>query len=662
VWFSANASVHLTATEVEAGVTAAMTENNVVSDVAVSVEQSLQVEVSMSNAPAPQVFYEPLRETFCPGHPARCTVNASQATTGSRRNRALSAAGITFEVTRTLVGNDSLAAPIVLPSVLASHLSHSNASDLSLVSTVLGNTARVVATQSMSGSTLAAVLTTVSALPVRLASILNVPSGGIQIYDIAQAMVPPPAPPALPSSLTPAVESPPPSAPPSQAGQIGAPSAPSLQVNLPPSLPPAAVVAPAGATANTAQGGSNNSTTTVVIGVAAGCLVLVGAVLLLMYRRRKAAESQLKPRTVRVVREEVDSTDVVVHEMVPGGADGTTSTTAPSLLDVRIITNEKRPAELTPDASEQPTEAAKSVSSAGGAALQRARANKKDGEAADGSRRATRTTSWGRVATRRRPSAIRRDSKDEPDVQYQSHEGVKGVQLPSMSAVEGLEKQLSGDPKPLTPRRPESGQVALSVGDARLESSDAKPDAAPQSETLTSPSDSMSPPESASAPASTPPSTERLDMDAVRERIDAHKNATREKGLVLSSSAGSLPHYLSTDDQKRSTTSTSKEAEDTGDLRRCVSADSPLRHQKSPRSSTAAAPAPASLFAGSPAVAPSAAPPRKLSITQQMAQQFEETFAPAPAAQQSSGVQIPRLSMDEESWPPASAPAAARRV
>jgi len=669
LWLSENASAHLTAADVEAGVIASMAGNDV-SDVVVTVEQSLLVDVSTYSALAPEQLHEPMREIFCPGNPSRCRVVDSPATSGQRR--ALSASAVSFSVTRLLEGNDTLAAPAADSGMLLSHLSHVNTSDITLISTVLGNIARLVATHITSSGSLAALLDRATSLPSRLTSILNIQRNGIRFVDLPRAMLipmPPLTPPPQPTLVVPPAQSPTP-----QAGQGGSPSPP--RNNVPPAVPPTAVPNIASAAGSTAQTGSTNTASNVyvVVGVVVGFLLCV-AVAVFMYRTRakanKAARASKTDPTVWTSNEGLDSSSaatsgVTLMDMnVPAINDSVSPETKLDEVTVQVTEPSDQP---------EPVSERKTLSSTGKAALERARARR--------SGQLKRTSSWGRMAVRRSSSS----QPKETGQQSSTRASKDSLQLPSTRAVEGLEKQISGEPKMLIPKAqnarapcgtPTSTSTLLGAASA----------AAPQSETTASPSDSVSPVEAESAPASTPASTAALTerLDALREHVDVKKSKARSLGLVLSRSAGNLPECVTTaggsckDDDLRRSNSEPRSPK----LFAAVSDSlAPLQLPKSLCASGAPAGAPSAALSAAPAApsAASAAPAaseaplqRKLSLTQQRARNFEQKVVAADQnkptrvqpllvdgrrPQQSESLQVPRLSLDEQSWPPASAPAA----
>ena len=323
--------------------------------ISVSAEQSLLVTVSAPDTITTESLRIALGSAYCPASSTTCTVLSANAV---RRRRALSIVERMFNVTRVLAPDDSLAAPVVVASALAFYLGYAPASDLSISSELLGNTAVAVATTALSN--LDAFLDVMSTLPGAVATALNLPADAVALLE------------APPSSASPPPLSPSPSFPPSPEPSPPPPPMP----EQPPSPPDASSMNETSDQKMSAEDDSDDNTLIYVL--LAFIIVALLVIFFLLRARRKPKKSFEKFDAIDVHLTKTDETDLG-------------------------LPTDKREDGISPT---------------GVAALERARSQRAEngGEEEDGGRKVTRTNSWSRMAIRReKPAVVTRDQYEGMD-------------------------------------------------------------------------------------------------------------------------------------------------------------------------------------------------------------------------------------------------------
>ena len=560
LYFPPTTAGNLTAGDVMASVTTAMQSGGEASSVTVQIEQSLSVDVlAPDGVTADALMQGPLLEAFCPGNTAACTVLYESAT--RRRQRALSTAGMSFNVTRTLTASDSLAAPAVDSGVLAASLGH-NASAFGVTSSLLGNQAQVVAVQLESSSATTALLNVALALPATLAVALSLPAGAIEVTAVPQAMLPPAPPPVLspPPPVPPSPQvapSPTPAASPSSSPVVSSSSSPT-----PPSMSPIVASTGSNLVAGTDEGQSEASPTGIIVAVAVvGILMLVIATVLLVVRSRRAkSSSNLKGGRA--------AADVFWELSSPAKDKVDIQTCTPAQAE----TCSEGGARL--ESSPESVASTSSMSAAGQTALQRAReaSRKSKGKSGEGSPccpTIKRTGSWGRVAMRRPKSFTKQSGPDALDALETPLTDEGKTKMPPPAYALPYDESASAD----TALSPEMVDV-VAPNDSSPTKDVSLPASPPENRKLSPPGSSASSRgetpapmeiEFASAPTSDAPAADgglMARVDALRERLDA----SLPSGLAFfggSRSSGQLPTHASISE---STTPRIAVAEETGEL------------------------------------------------------------------------------------------------
>lgn len=194
LWLGGETAIALTAQELVYSVTTLMAVDGDGRSVSVSIQQSLSVDVSAPLAVTPAVLIQALRRSYCGAR--TCEIIAADVPLAAQRMRRLvQPDSLSFNVTRELAVNDSLAAPLVSSADLLSAIGHSNTSGFNVVTTLLGNAANIVSEQEDSKGAASALLDAATSLPTTLSEMLGIPAGGITQIAQPQVITPPAPPP-----------------------------------------------------------------------------------------------------------------------------------------------------------------------------------------------------------------------------------------------------------------------------------------------------------------------------------------------------------------------------------------------------------------------------------------------------------------------------------
>lgn len=428
IWFSADAAASLTAADVEAGIVAAMNAHSADSFVKVNIRQSLSLSfAAMGEVRTQAAIISALRQSVCTDEQTCELIPASSGESSRRvRQRSLQiAAASVFNVTRTLPPSANLSAPVLDAVLLASRLNYSNASEISVSSTLLGNAASLVAARPEDSGAGTSLIAFATSLPSTLASSLGLTPGALSVYEAPQTFGPP-APP--PSPLAP--PSPPPTISISSSPSSASPSSTS------PTTTPAITNAE-DALANLEKAPSGFELDGGMLGglVAVGCLLLFGAICsaAIFFRKRKrwkmGTGAGLRVSTLALRVSEIESDETMrAAAQLSGMCVQPDEYSSPSPREALANTSGTSPDErLSQNAHEPTLNPLQRSTTRGSAALERARthrakllhASKEVGSAlrrttswgrGEGGSLLTRTGSFGRVAIRNKPGPVRRDS------------------------------------------------------------------------------------------------------------------------------------------------------------------------------------------------------------------------------------------------------------